>query len=144
MDKVILYRLMDAVRDSLDRAGRHGYSLHRLDRSPAWFNPAWLQDYLEQGGYDPVPLMWEGRALPSHDELRLLEASPQDQIWRETRTGEIGLRDDVLVAAVTIIHDNGRPETVVVAGERVPGALQRFMDAYSVYARRRSREWPAE
>jgi len=142
MDKVILYRLMDAVRDSLDRAGRHGFTLFRLDLAEAWFDLSWLQDYLEESGHDSVPLLWEGRPFPPHDTLRILDAEPDRRIQRQCRTGEILLREDVLLAAVTVVHDNGREETIVVGGEFAPGAFRRFYDAYDVYHRRRSRDWP--
>ena len=142
MDAMILYRLLDAVRDSLDRAGRHGYVLHLADHAEDWFDLAWLQDYLEETGHDPVPLMWEGRALPPHGVLSLLAHAPEELVWRDRRTGEILLRDDALVAPVTLVHENGRRETFAVVGERSPGALRKFIDAYGQYARRRSREWP--
>jgi hypothetical protein len=120
---------MDAVRDSLDRAGRHGFTLFRLDLAEAWFDLAWLQDYLEEFGHDSVPLLWEGRPFPAHDTLRILEAEPDRRIQRECRTGEILLREDVLLAAVTVVHDNSRQETIVGGGRvrsrRLPPLLRR-------------------
>lgn len=142
MDTVFLYRLIDAVRDSLDRAGRHGYALHRADRHDVWFDLDWLQDYLHESGHESVPLMWEGRALPAHETWRIVRGSREREASRLDRTGEILLRDDALIAAVTACRDDGRKETVAVVGERAPGALQRFLDGYSDYARRKSREWP--
>ena len=142
MDTVFLYRLMDAVRDSLDRAGRQGYSLFRLDRVESWFNLAWVQDYFEQSGHDLIPLLWEGRSLPGHDTLRILDGPPEVRIRRECRTGEILLRDDALFAVVTVVLYNGVERSIAVAGECSPGAFRRFADAYAVYGRRKSREWP--
>lgn len=142
MDTVILYRLMDAVRDSLDRAGRHGYALFRVDRAENWLHPAWVQDYFQEAPHDALPLLWEGRPFLPHDTLKLCEGPPEHRIWREYRTGEILLRDDALYAAVRVFYDNGVEETIVIAGECAPGAFRRFLDAYALYGRRRSREWP--
>jgi hypothetical protein len=142
MDSVFLYRLVDAVRDSLDRAGRHGYTLHRADRADAWLDPAWLQDYLEESEHEAVPLMWEGRAFTPHDTLKVLAWTDDRQLRRMDRTGEILLRQDALILNVTVIRPDGRKELLTVLGERTPGALQRFVDEYSAFARRRSREWP--
>ena len=64
MDTVLYYRLIDAVRDSLDRAGRHGYRLHRAERHERWLDLGWLQDHLDETGHDAVPLLWGDRPLP--------------------------------------------------------------------------------
>jgi hypothetical protein len=142
MDTALFYRLIDAVRDSLDRAGRHGYTLQRADRHEGWLDLRWLQDYLEESGHESIPLMWEGRALASHDSVKVACAANSRKLWRHDRTGEILLRDDALVAAVTALADDGIKDTILIVGERAPGALQRFVDAYGVFARRKSREWP--
>jgi len=140
MDTVLSYRLIDAVRDSLDRAGRHGFTLFRAERSSVWLNLDWLQDYLDEGGHEAIPLMWGDRALAAHDSVRVTTWTTRRELFRADRTGEILLRDDALLAAVTVERD--MPQTLVILGERSPGALQRFIEGYSAFARRMSREWP--
>jgi hypothetical protein len=142
MDTVFFYRLIDAVRDSLDRAGRHGYTLHRAERHEVWLDLGWLQDHLEAAGHESVPLMWEGRALAAHEGLKVHARAPQRELWRTDRTGAILLSDDALIAAVTVLPDDGMKDTFVIVGERAPGALQRLIDRYGAYARERARTWP--
>ncbi len=142
MDTVFFYRLMDAVRDSLDRAGRHGYTLYRAQSHESWLDLEWLQDFLEQRVYESVPLMWDGRALPSHDVVKVLLRSGERDVWRFNRNGAILLHEDALVAAVTILDDRAWEETFVIAGERSDGALTRLLSEYGAYARKRARSSP--
>src|SRR5207237_9033184 len=100
MDSVLFYRLIDAVRDSLDRAGRSGYSLQRAEHHDLWLDLGWLQDHLDESGHESVPLMWEGRALPAHDVMKVLARSGDRSLWRQQRSGAILLREDALLAAV--------------------------------------------
>lgn len=143
MDTVLYYRLIDAVRDSLDRAGRHGYRLHRAERHERWLDLGWLQDHLDEAGHDAVPLLWGERPLSAHDTLKATPGDRTRELWRSGRSGEILLRDDALVAAVTFMPDDGIPETLVVLGERAEGALQRMVDGYTAYADRcaRGSDW---
>src|SRR5439155_18893374 len=142
MDMVFFYRLIDAVRDSLDRAGRPGFTLHRAERHELWLDLGWLQDCLDEAGHECLPLMWEGRSLPAHDALRIHSRSGARRLWRCDRSGGILLRNDALVAAVTVLPDDGIKDTFVIVGERAPGALQRLVDEYGAYAQGRQRRRP--
>src|SRR5262245_48213519 len=135
MDAIFYYRLMDAVRDSLDRAGRQGYTLYRAEGHEVWLDLVWLQEYLDATGHESVPLMWDGRALSVHDVVKVHSRSSDRELWRFNRTGEILLRDDALIAAVTFLADDGMSDTVVVVGERSGGALQRLVDDFGRYSR---------
>src|SRR5436190_5179685 len=142
MDTIFFYRLMDAVRDSLDRSGRHGYTLYRVQSHELWLDLEWLQDFLEQRVYESVPLMWDGRALPVHDVVKVLPRSGERDLWRFNRSGAILLYEDALVAAVTILDDRAYDDTVVIVGERSGGALKRLVAEYGSYARQRARSSP--
>jgi len=140
MDTVFFYRLIDAVRDSLDRAGREPYALQRIVRHDEWVDFALLQDYLDAVGCDEVPLYWEGRSFPVHDSIKLLKRS--DDLRRIERTGGIFLREEALLAPVVALSSHGVEDTVLIAGERVPGALKRLIDDYRKFARAHSRTKP--
>jgi hypothetical protein len=142
MDTVFFYRLMDAVRDSLDRAGRHGYTLYRAQSHEHWLDLEWLQDFLEQRVYESVPLMWDGRALPVHDVVKVLSRAGERDVWRFDRSGAILLYEDALVAAVTILDDRAWEDTFVIVGERSGGALQKLVADYGAYAKQRARSSP--
>jgi hypothetical protein len=142
MDTIFYYRLMDAVRDSLDRAGRHGYTLYRAENHEAWLDLIWLQEYLDERGHEAVPLHWEGRALCVHDVVKVPSRASERELHRFNRTGAILLRDDALVAAVTILSDDAVQETFVVVGECSQGALQRLATHYGEYSRSRARASP--
>jgi len=143
MDTVFLYRLIEAVRDSLDRCGRPPFVLRRLLRHEAWLDLDVLQDYLEGLGHESVPLVWEGRSLPAHDSVRLNTRAGGRSLFRVDRTGAILLCGEALVAAVTVTPSDGCADTLVVVGERSPGALRELLDGYRDFARRWSRnpEW---
>jgi hypothetical protein len=140
MDWLLFYRLIDAVRDSLDRAGRHGYTLSRADRHDVWLDLSWLQDFLDDAGYESIPLMWEGRSLPAHDTITVHSRASERELWRSDRTGDILLCEDALLAAVTVVGGDGIPETHLVVGERSPDALQRLLRKYGAYAHDRARD----
>jgi hypothetical protein len=140
MDTVFLYRLIDAVRDSLDRCGREPYVLQRIVRHDQWLDFALLQDYLDQVGCDELPLHWEGRPLPAHDSIKLIKRT--DALRRIERTGAIFLREDALLAPVIALTSHGVEDNVLIAGERRPGALKRLLDDYQAFARAHSRTNP--
>jgi len=140
MDALFLYRLIDAVRESLNRAGREPYGLQRIVRHDEWLDLPLLQDYLDQIGCDELPLYWEGRPLPAHDSVKLRRRS--DGLRRVERTGGIFLHDDALLAPIIALTSHGVEDPLLVGGERSPGALKRFIDAYRAFARARSRATP--
>ena len=142
MDTVFYYRLMDAVRDSLDRAGRTGYALYRVESHELWLDLSWLQDFLETIGHESVPLLWEGRALSVHEVVKVHPRLNDRELWRFNRTGDILLREEALFAAVTTLSDDGMNDTCVIVGERRAGALQKLVTEYADYARCRSRRSP--
>jgi hypothetical protein len=139
MDTVFLYRLMDAVRDSLDRADRQGYTLFRAERHEVWIDLPCLQEFLDQVGFESVPLMWEGRALSAHDTIAVHARAKDRELRRGDRTGDILLCEDALVVAVAVIADDGCQDTQVIVGERSPEALQRLLHRYGAYAHDRAR-----
>ena len=143
MDTLLFYRLIDAVRDSLDRAGRQGYTLFRADRHEVWLDFSCLQDFLEEVGYDSVPMMWDGRPLPAHDTVTVHSRASERELWRADRTGDILLCEDALLAAVTVVAGDGMTDTHLVVGERSPDALQKFLRKYGAFAHERARdaEW---
>jgi hypothetical protein len=138
MDTVFLYRLIDAVRDSLDRAGREGYTLDRLVQHESWLDLEEFTRFLRETGFQSVPLMWEGRPLPEHEELQVSTRSGSRSLRRRGRTGSILLWRDALILPLTIMPDDALADTLVVAGERRPGGLQELIAAYGDYSSGRS------
>jgi SpoVK/Ycf46/Vps4 family AAA+-type ATPase len=139
MDTLLHYRLIDAVRDSLDRAGREPYALGRLIQFDSWLDLEELDDFLDETGFQSVPLMWEGRALPGHNELKLCDRATSRALLSRGSTGRILLWGDALMAPLSIVPDDGIADKLLVVGEARPGALQEFVDAYREYSRRRAR-----
>ncbi|HZE99563.1 MAG TPA: ATP-binding protein [Planctomycetota bacterium] len=135
---MLFYRLIDAVHDSLDRAGREGYTLDRLNRTEAWLDFGEFQDFLDEAGFESVPLVWEGRPLRAHDELRVNCRTGNHGLWRYDRTGQILLHGDALFCLVTVLPDDGVADHRLIVGERRPGALQQMIHDYADYGRRRT------
>jgi hypothetical protein len=142
MDTVFLYRLIDAVQDSLDRVGREAYVLDRLSNTRSWLDLAELGHFLEETGHETVPLLWEGRALAPHDEWEVYGRAGSRKLRCLGRTGGIVLWQDALFAALEIPSSDGLWRTVHLVGERRPGGLEKLIQAFSDYARRRSRNSP--
>lgn len=142
MDSVILYRVIDAVRDSLDRAGREPYRLDRLIRSETWLDLAEFQDFLEETGHQTVPLWWDGRPLSAHRELKVHARTGDRTLRPHGCSGEILLCGDAVVVPLQLTPDDFLSEIILVIGERREGALQRLFAAYQSYSRRRARSEP--
>src|SRR5579859_7898114 len=142
MDTVFLYRLFDAVQDSLDRVGREGYVLDRLSNSRSWLDLAELDRFLEETGHECVPLVWEGRAFYAHEDFEVRGPAGGRRLHRLGRTGGIVLWQDALVVALDIPSSDGLCRTFLLVGERRPGGLESLIGAFSDYARRRSRASP--
>lgn len=140
MDTLFLYRLVEAVKDSLDRAGREGYALSRAEDLEDWFDLDDLSAFLGSRGAEAVPLLWDGRPLPGLETLRVSVDGYRREVWPPQVTGRIHLLDDALVAAVVAVRDNGISMTCGVVGERRSGALQELLDGYAPFARARARE----
>ncbi len=142
MDTLFLYRLVEAVRDSLDRSGREGYSVSRAEGAGDWFDLEDLSAFLDARNADPVPLLWEGRPLPALESLSVSVDGYRREARPASLTGRIWLADDVLVAPVVAFYRDGLPTTCLVVGERRAGALQALLNAYGRFARNRARESP--
>ncbi|HEU4339336.1 MAG TPA: ATP-binding protein [Planctomycetota bacterium] len=143
MDTFCLHRMVAAVRDSLSRAGRSGFSLWRVDDPERWFDLEWLFKFIET--LDPVtlPLWAEGRPSPVFESRAVFVRGNRRTIWSEGREGMIYVAGDSLVTLITIIDAYGGVEKFVIAGERKAGAFQEFLDAYADYDLQATRasEW---
>src|SRR6185295_17220656 len=139
MDTVFFYRLMDAVRDSLHRAGRESYTLDRLLGYETWLDLGEFQAFLQETGHEAVPLSWEGRDLSPFRDLRINVRIGDRRLRSLGSSGRIHLCKDALVAPVSLFAGDGMMVDYIVVGERRQGALQELLDAYAAYSRHRSR-----
>lgn len=143
MDTLFPYRLIEAIRRTLDRAGEEPFLLFRAEDPGDWFHLGWLQDFLDHEEHREIPLLWEdGRTLPPTDSLEVASELPGRGSYRLHRTGSVLIRREALIAAVLCMNDLSTVKTFAVLGEREPGALRRLRDEYDRYAHRRSRDWP--
>lgn len=142
MDTFFFYRLMDAVRDSLHRAGRESYSLDRLLNYEAWLDLGEFQVFLQETGHDSVPISWEGRDLSPFRDLRINVRTGDRRLRSLGSSGQIHLCNDALLAPVSLFTSDGCMSDYILVGERRPGALQALLDGYADFARRRSRSEP--
>ncbi len=140
MDTLFLYRLVEAVQDSLDRAGREGFSAWRAEGPDSWFDFDDLSVFLNLNGAESVPILWEGRALPELRTLRVLADGYHRKACHVHLSGRIRLLKDALVAPLVMMIRDGLPATCLVVGERRAGALQELLDAYGAFARANARE----
>jgi len=142
MDTLFLYRLVEAVKDSLDRAGRDGFSAWRAASPDSWFDLDDLSVFFKLNGAEEVPLLWGGRPLPQLRTLRVSVDGYRRKSWHCHLTGQICLLNDALVAPVITLFRDGLPSTSLVVGERRAGALQELLESYGGFARSRARESP--
>jgi hypothetical protein len=142
MDTVLFYRLLDAIRDSLDRVGREPYTLDHLVSWSSWLDLWEFQDFLRETGHESVPLSWEGRDLTPFRDLKVNARTGDRELRTLCRTGEILLCRDALLASVSLMSSELCISDFIVVGERRPGALQELLDEYAAYSRRRSRAEP--
>jgi hypothetical protein len=139
MDTVLHYRLIEAVRRSLEAAGRDGFALSRAEDPEDWFFMPWLCDYLEGVEHQPVPLLWHGRPLPEFVTLAADGAGYAQSVRRCDHHGLWVVRGNAVVASVSALSRYGNELTAMVVGERGPGALQALLNDYNAYARERAR-----
>jgi hypothetical protein len=143
MDTFCLHRLVAAVRDSLSRAGRSGFTLWRVDDPERWFDTEWFFNFIETLEHSAIPLWADGRPSPAFESRAVFVRGNRRTIWRESREGMIFVAGDCAVTLVTIIDAYGGVDKFVIAGERKAGAFQEFLDAYADYDLRATRasEW---
>ena len=135
MDFAIQYRLVEAVRRSLEGAGFTGFTLSRVESYSAWFDRAWMADYLDGLAVEEVPLLWEGLRLDPFSHLVTDRDTDGGSIRRDWRATLSVVEGRVVVALLSDPYDD--PQLIV--GEREEGALERFLAEYSRYAHERSR-----
>jgi hypothetical protein len=131
----IHYRLIEAVRRSLAFERLEGFHLFRLEDGGACFDQAWLADYLD--GREPrrVPLLLGDSIAADFESFGVERGESSPRLRRVRRTGLV-IVGDALIAVLSDLYD----DTVLIAGERRPGAFAEFVDSYSTWARERSRD----
>lgn len=135
MDFAIQYRLVAAVRRSLEGAGFTGFILSRVESYSAWFERAWMADYLAGLAVEEVPLLWEGLRLEPFSHLVTDRDTDGGSIRRDWRATVSVVEGRVVLALLSDPYDD--PQLIV--GEREEGALERFLAGYARYAHERSR-----
>ncbi len=136
MEFAIQYRLVDAVRRSLEAAGFTGFTLSRVESCSALFDHAWIADYLDGLEVEEIPFLWKGRRLQHFSYLVAgCQTEAAGSVRREWRATLSLVEGQVVLALLADPYD----DPTLVLGEREKGALQRFLAGYSVYARDRSR-----
>src|SRR5438876_3881597 len=139
MDTVFFYRLVEAVRQSLEAAGHPGLRFSFVDDPCGWFDLNRLFEYVEGVDHPRVPFLWEGMALPEFDSLRVTREYSDVRVYRTARNGIAVVRGDVAFAVLDAVGSDAYEKTFMIVGERRAGDLQSFMQEYDAYARRKSR-----
>lgn len=140
METIFFYRLIEAVRQSLEAAGHTGFVLSLGERPYEWFDLDWLFDYAAKLDHAKPPFFWEGKPLAEFDSLRVGRTSDAVWVYRQSRNGIAVIRGELVFAVVDTIGSDAFENTFMVVGERRPGALKAFMEEYGDHARGRSRD----
>jgi hypothetical protein len=142
MDSLLLHRLLQAVRDSTEVANQGGFVLSIVPQAERRMDLGTLYDYLAREGAAAIPFQWDGRDLPEV-EVRVIECQGHRRVAsRHLLSGMIRVLGNALVALVSVTTSEGTFLTLLLGGEREPGAFQTLLDREGEYARELSRSRP--
>ena len=128
------YSLLAALRRSLAAEGLDGFQVFRLSGN-GHLDLSWLEAYLENRPHLRLPFLMGGGVAPAFRRSGLYREDPGLVLRHQSWTGLVVLGDILLGSALDVYDDS-----ILLAGERRPGAFEAFARQFSAWTAERTRE----